>query len=857
VFVAYPDPEGKTKSGRATGYSLPGGWENTAANPAYVNAWRPGRALCAVMGCGLDLVDVDPRNGGDLAALDGILPEVIGEAESPSGGLHLFIASMGVRSRDDVLPGIDVKAGVEGAAGRGFAFIAPTVRVSKTTGERVAYRWVKPPGLTRLNGSDPSGAQLAALVRPAHGKAASRFSQPGGHSEGWTDPDIAQLIREGIPRGEAQQPRLRDVVARLVGQGYDRVTCWGIWQAIVDRTALTKPEWPWAEPDFSDMYNSAARKYGATPRRAAESGTTDNAEPLAWAHIIDWHQAWAGKPDHVEWLLEPLLERGTLNAWFGKPAAGKSLIALEVAAGRPVLGGAVQEPMTVLYVDVENAVNGIVERLQAYGYEPGDLKRLIYSSFPDVPGLDTFAGGQFLLSAAEAHNPALVIIDTTSRIIAGKENDADTFLQLYRHALVPLKQRGITVLRLDHPGKDLQRGQRGSSAKDGDVDTVWLIEHVSQGGINFERRKSRNDHGAGSLYLTRKFEPLRHEPGGFGMAPRNADILEALAALHAPADITNRAAAKLLREDGKRVRAADLTVALRKWREHAGNTLFPEAPETPGNTETPDPGPSVSRFPERSEETGNGLPPEPGQQGEPGGFAAGPVSLREDTHEEQEQLYPARLAVHRRPGNPEFLPTRAEWARPEAARQAILTQCASWERVPSGAEHYLSPAELDEMRTLYRELCQSVRPVVTAEIKRLRALLPSQRPDTVRERSAWYLALSEDDQTVAGLLSALEGDRRDLGRVLRDGGPGPSYNPLLQRDVAELVPGQDKLSRYKELLATLDSAHKAAGLAAEDAAVSAEQARRLTDEGWAQELAGRESLEEYFSRGPLREEATP
>ena len=138
-----------------------------------------------------------------------------------------------------------------------------------------------------------------------------------------------------------------------------------------------------------------------------------------------------------------------------------------------------------------------------------------------------------------------------------------------------------------------------------------LIDQVSKTGINFERHKARNDHGAGSLYLIRMFEPLRHEPGGFGMAPRTAGILGALAALHAPADITNRAAAKLLREDGKRVRGADLTVALRRWREHAGNTLFQEGAETPGNTETQDPGPSVSRFPERSEETGNRLPPEP------------------------------------------------------------------------------------------------------------------------------------------------------------------------------------------------------------------------------------------------------
>jgi hypothetical protein len=345
-------------------------------------------------------------------------------------------------------------------------------------------------------------------------------------------------------------------------------------------------------------------------------------DPLAWAHIIDWHQAFDAKPDHVEWLLEPLLERGTLNAWFGKPEAGKSLIALEVgaalAAGRAVLGAGAQDPVTVLYVDVENAANDIVERLQALGYQPGDLKRLVYSSFPDLEALDTWAGGAQLLTLAEAHDAALVIIDTTSRIIAGKENDADTFLQLYRNALVPLKQRGITALRLDHPGKDLERGQRGSSAKDGDVDTVWLIDKISQTGVNFERRKSRSGHGGAALYLTRRFEPLRHEPGASGVAPRTSDVIDALDKLQAPVDLSQRAAGKLLRDHGNHFRNTDLVQALRVRRESAGITLLPSDAESPGITESPSPRQVIPDPPPRS--GGSGIGPVPEQ--EPGTCAA-------------------------------------------------------------------------------------------------------------------------------------------------------------------------------------------------------------------------------------------
>ena len=51
VFLAYPD------AAKPTGYSLPLKWETTAANPAYLGAWKPGMAVCAVMGHVFDVLD--------------------------------------------------------------------------------------------------------------------------------------------------------------------------------------------------------------------------------------------------------------------------------------------------------------------------------------------------------------------------------------------------------------------------------------------------------------------------------------------------------------------------------------------------------------------------------------------------------------------------------------------------------------------------------------------------------------------------------------------------------------------------------------------------------------------------------
>lgn len=167
------------------GFVLPDAWEQTVPDPTVVDRWRPGMALCALMGHGLDLLDFDPRNGGDVAALNGATPDSYAIAATPSGGMHSFIASLGVGSRDNIYPGIDVKggypAGTEGTSGRGFGFIAPTEGVSKVTGQRVAYRWLIPPDLAKLAaGGDTSGAALAEHIRTVKADSGSVAAAIGG-----------------------------------------------------------------------------------------------------------------------------------------------------------------------------------------------------------------------------------------------------------------------------------------------------------------------------------------------------------------------------------------------------------------------------------------------------------------------------------------------------------------------------------------------------------------------------------------------------------------------------------------------------------------------------------------------------
>ncbi len=494
VFAARPAllPSGERDwlggSGK-TGYILPSAWEKTVPTRNWLDptapgwaekAWRPGWALAAVMGHGLDLLDVDPRSGGvdSRKALveAGLWPITYGTAATPSGGLHEFVATMGVRSRDDLRPGLDVKAGMPSGEGRGFAFIAPTVKRSKVTGELLPYRWVIPP--RRPAEGDLSGAGIAELIAErraerTEGTDPGELGTPIPHgSHDATMRDYVWRLRHRLSEGEA--------LALALLRGQDCVPCADPtcpdWTPEMTREKVRRayrqeveeftPDAPWP------AYDEAVAALEAAEEEAAAAFTP-----------VDWAALWAAPVDEA-WLVPGLVPARRGVALYSAPKVGKSLLTLELAVavsrGAPFLGEPT-EPAVVLYVDHENDLRGDVrDRLQSMGYSPADLGGLRYLSMPPMSPLDGPAGAAQLLEVAQREGAELVVLDTVSRTVAGEENANDTWLSFYRHTGRALKRAGIAYLRLDHSGKDDEKGMRGGSAKSGDVDLVWRMVKKSE-----------------------------------------------------------------------------------------------------------------------------------------------------------------------------------------------------------------------------------------------------------------------------------------------------------------------------------------------------------------------------------------
>lgn len=303
--------------------------------------------------------------------------------------------------------------------------------------------------------------------------------------------------------------------------------------------SLTDPEVPADEPE----------RETETETETAEDTLDIDEDDRRLLGLLDFDALLCGEREPNVWLVPGLIQSGLLYQLVAAPKTGKSLLALEialvVAAGLASLAGVelpdgdtrVDGPVPVLYIDFENSPKIIGDRLREMQVEPANLALLTYASFPAFAPFDTETGAEQVLALARHLKVRLVVIDTVSRAVSGNENDAQTYLDLYRLLLMRLKQEGIAVIRIDHTGKDAALGARGSSAKSGDVDVSWILtKGQTLARVKLTREFDRTHSHPDVLDLHRRQSPLRHEvvTGKVSIADLAADEVPTLDDLDAP-----------------------------------------------------------------------------------------------------------------------------------------------------------------------------------------------------------------------------------------------------------------------------------------------------------------------------------
>lgn len=477
LFVAPPCPPTCTRTDHKpgaghnnTGFHLPPKWQTCTPTPDVINRWRPGWALCAVMGHAIDLVDVDPRSGGDTSAEGlkqaGAWPRSYAKADSPSGGWHEFIAPLGVGSRDGIAAGIDYKGGRPDGTSRGFSFIAPTVRRSKTTGQLVPYRWTVEPDLDALAEGDDTGEALAEIVRTARG---SRNTEPA--DDNWhNDPDDKHT---GPLAYGSRHAALISYAGRLrsLSVSYDEA-----------RTLMRRRWHDCAQPPDAQSplpLEEALDKLRDVWQRYAPGEDPDDdqdTEPDSW-EPLDLGPYLRGEIVPAQPLVGlarsdglRLIYPGKEHAVMGEMESGKTWYALacvaaELGAGQPVVYIHFEEPDP----------SGTIERLRLLGVAAEDILKLLRFVAPQRQV--TRQTLRRLLDPA----PSLVVLDGVNEAMAlhgwgiREESGAADFR---RHLVTPCTRAGAATLACDHVVKDTERRGRnalGSIHKGNAIDGALIM----------------------------------------------------------------------------------------------------------------------------------------------------------------------------------------------------------------------------------------------------------------------------------------------------------------------------------------------------------------------------------------------
>lgn len=432
-----------------------------------------------------------------------------------------------------------------------------------TTIDRTEWPWIHAP----IDCSDYDEAEWHSLQYSSDGM------MPRQTCDEWVAEQAARRTRDVLPPeplSESEHDRLRiDLVAAWNDPRFGPTAL----KRGLDATITPEQQ---ARLDFYDR--QTAELYGT----ARPPWILDPMPPLPTPYV-DWPAFWVRDTDPDEFVIDDVLAKARGHAFWARAEGGKSLLALWLALEAIAAGH------VVIYLDWEMTAKDLEDRLSDMGYGPeSDLGQLLYALLPDLPMLDTPAGGEALAALVDGaterfpDHHVVVIIDTVGRAVGGEENSNDTWLSFYRYTGVPLKRRGVTWLRLDHTGWEGEHS-RGASAKYDDVDVVFEVKKTDSG-VELLARKRRMPSVPERVVFTMTDDyPLRFERAAQAWPQGTRETARALDALEVPLNASGRAAQAALRNVDSGRQFKTVLAALKYRRGMAENTRESprESPESP------------------------------------------------------------------------------------------------------------------------------------------------------------------------------------------------------------------------------------------------------------------------------------
>lgn len=468
------DPTAPHNDPRSNEFHMPSGWQTMTADEAHLDAWRPGWGLILVCTNRLAVVDVDTKHGANieneinrLKALD--VP-VVGMALTPSGGAHLYVPHVGLRTTNNTASGIDTRSsGLDGSSA-GIVFLPGTQR-PKYPGK--SYQWVQVPDpevADEFRTDDTTDAMSSYLV--AIGSTPKHYADTFEDAEAEALPeemplDLLDLLAD---LGEGDPP------VWIIGgkESDDRSRRFHHLVGACQRAGLTKGQTvtalkPWCE-GVGKFTNRVATEVARSWKKieedtvvaedAADEGGEDDDESQWWADLTWLEGGQPPEPDKTVYAVRDdgvgLFYPGKVNGVFGDPETAKSWLA-HLAIVEALHAG---ERAAIVDAD-HNTAPVTARRLLALGVPAttlADPDLFRYAAPEDRGGVKTT-----IMGLAE-WGAAVVVLDSLGELLPMMEassNDNDEVTYALRLLTTTLLAIGACIIVIDHVTKSTETRSNG------------------------------------------------------------------------------------------------------------------------------------------------------------------------------------------------------------------------------------------------------------------------------------------------------------------------------------------------------------------------------------------------------------
>lgn len=509
------------------------GWRDASDDPAQIAEWQrinPDFNWAVACGpSGLFVFDIDPAGldwWAKLLERDPVVKAAVDRAfqvRTPKGGLHVYFRGEGPSTASRIAEGIDTRGGIE------------------RQGEIISGGYVVLPG-SKTKAGNPGCVD------------GSYEALPGGVLDPLPDfmsaivPERKKTDTLGLAKNpDADKPRnvawavdlLKGYVAngRVAVQGHGgnnltfQVACSILDKAISPGMAfdLMAEHWnpncspPWDEWELEGIIRNAAN-YGEDTEGGVKGFQANEDAFAAYAgmefeppksadrardKVMPLHD-YADNVRDPEWLIPGILPSTGTGMIYGESGSYKSFLALDLgltlAFGIPGQWNAPPVKNDVLFMAGEGPVATAKKRWPSWMewrdiQFRNDHRFFIKNRVPFFTDTQAWEHVKEDLAELKA-KPALIIIDTMSRLLTGMDENSSKDATMITNFMEQLAHYyECFVLAIHHTGKDQSKGARGSSAFYANLDVV-ISTRKRQDGTEFRIRKQKDaDVSDDSQYL--------------------------------------------------------------------------------------------------------------------------------------------------------------------------------------------------------------------------------------------------------------------------------------------------------------------------------------------------------------------